>query len=113
VGPWSAFSAPVAVNGEIAAPQLLRATSTSSSITLAWSEPPLGYPVGADYEVEIELLDGNGDGTGDRMTKRTNGAPWTIFRNLPSNQRFSFRVRAVIRGGQGDWSPGFEFSTLP
>jgi len=110
---WSEASAPVTVSGEIAAPQLLRTTATSSSITLAWSEPSTGYPVGADYEVEIELLDGNGDPTGDRMTKLTNGAPWTIFRNLPSNSRFSFRVRAVIGTARGDWSPAAEEWTLP
>lgn len=112
-GAWSEASAPVTVSGEIAAPQLLRTTATSSSITLAWSEPSTGYPVGADYEVEIELLDGNGDPTGDRMTKLTNGAPWAIFRNLPSNSRFSFSVRAVIGTARGDWSPAVEEWTLP
>jgi hypothetical protein len=97
---YSAATVPVIARGELPGPVDLQSSSTQSSITLTWNDPPQGFggATGVNYEVEISLDD-------QSMTKLTNGARWTTFSGLPSGTTFSLRVRAVLAGGvRGDWS---------
>jgi hypothetical protein len=109
-GAWTTSDVVQTVNPALLLPPVnLQYSATTSSVTVAWSEPEGGYGTGLAINYKVEIRDPISD---ESMTRLTSGALWTTFNNLPSGKAFEVRVQVILSSGlEGEWTDPLDVST--